>query len=67
MKTKKLKLPDGGSFDLEIPDGFGGPPNLGTTTQAGKKTMLVVGTIAGAMAGFLIVLVAMQFGTAIEK
>ena len=27
-KTRKLKLPDGGSFDLAIPEGFGSPAML---------------------------------------
>lgn len=66
MKTKKLKLPDGGSFDLEIPDGFGSA-SLGETTRAGRNTMLIVGTVAGAMAGFLIVLAALSIGNAIEQ
>lgn len=65
MKTKKLKLPDGGNFDLQVPDGFGGA--LGAATPAGRTVMYVVGAVGGAVAGMLIVYLARTFSEAVER
>jgi len=66
MAMRKLKLPDGGSMDIPLPAGFG-DSELAASTQAGRTTMYVVGTVAGAVAGFLIILVASQISDAIEN
>lgn len=66
MKTKKLKLPDGGSFDLQMPAGFG-DSSLGATTSMGRTSMYVVGAVGGAVAGFLIVYLATKIAEAIER
>lgn len=68
MATRKLKLPDGGSMEIPLPVGFGDAISaFGASTEAGRTTMYVVGTIAGAMAGFLIVLVASKISEAVER
>ena len=67
MATRKLKLPDGGTMDLALPNGFGDAQALGATTSAGKTTMYVVGAAAGAVAGFLIVLAATYLADLVEK
>jgi hypothetical protein len=66
MPSRKLKLPDGGTMDLQIPVGFGDPSALGTTT-AGRTTMYLVGAAFGAVAGFLIVYAAVSINDAIES
>lgn len=66
MAMRKLKLPDGGTMDLPLPAGFG-DAGFGAATQAGRTTMYVVGAVAGAVAGFLIVLVASQIADAVES
>jgi hypothetical protein len=66
MATRKLKLPDGGTMDLQIPAGFG-DASLAASTEAGRTTMYVVGAVAGAVAGFLIVLVASKIADAVER
>jgi hypothetical protein len=63
MAMRKLKMPDGGTMDLPVPDGFGGA--LGTT-ESGKWTMYIVGAALGAVAGFLIVYAATEIVEAIE-
>lgn len=65
MPTRKLKFPDGGSMDLAIPEGFGSA-DLGLT-QGGKTTMYLIGGALGAVAGFLIVLVATRIAEAVER
>jgi hypothetical protein len=65
MATRKLKLPDGGSMDLAIPEGFG-DADLGLT-PAGRTTMYLIGAALGAVAGFLIVLAATKLADAVEK
>ena len=65
MKMKKLKLPDGGSFDLQMPAGFG--DSIGATTDTGRTTTYIVGTIAGAVAGFLIIYAAEKITAAVER
>jgi hypothetical protein len=66
MATRKLKLPDGGTMDLPLPAGFG-DSGLAAATEAGRTTMYVVGAVAGAVAGFLIVLVASKIAEAVES
>jgi hypothetical protein len=66
MATRALKLPDGGTMDLDLPAGFGGA-GLAASTDAGRTTMYVVGTVAGAVAGFLIVLLATKIADAVER
>lgn len=65
MAMRKLKLPDGGTMDLALPAGFG-DADLSATTEAGRTTMYVVGAVAGAVAGFLIVLAASKIAAAVE-
>lgn len=67
MKTKKLKLPDGGTFDLQMPSSFGDSRALGAATAMGRTSMYVVGAVGGAVAGFLIVYAAMKISEAIER
>jgi hypothetical protein len=67
MKTKKLKLPDGGTFDLQMPAGFGDSRAFGAPTPMGRTSMYVVGAVGGAVAGFLIVYAATQIAEAIER
>jgi hypothetical protein len=66
MATRTLKLPDGGTMDLPLPAGFG-DAGFGLSTEAGRTTMYVVGAVAGAVAGFLIVLVASKIAEAVEN
>lgn len=65
MKMKKLKLPDGGTFDLQMPASFG--DSIGAATPMGRTSMYVVGAVGGAVAGFLIVYTAMKIAEAIER
>ncbi len=67
MKTKKLKLPDGGTFDLQMPASFGDSRALGAATSMGRTSMYVVGAVGGAVAGFLIVYLATKISEAIER
>jgi hypothetical protein len=68
MRTKKLKLPDGGTFNLPVPDEFG---NAGTGLMAAMPTsrtaMYVVGAVGGAVAGVLLILIASKISDAIER
>jgi hypothetical protein len=64
MPMRKLKLPDGGTMDLSVPEGFGSA-ELGLT-PASKSTMYVAGAAFGAVAGFLVVYLAVMIGEAIE-
>jgi hypothetical protein len=64
MPMRKLKLPDGGTMDLSVPEGFGGA-ELGLTPSS-KATMYVAGAAFGAVAGFLITYLAVMIGEAIE-
>jgi hypothetical protein len=66
MKTKKLKLPGGGTFDLQMPADFG-DSELGAATSLGNTTMYVVGAIGGAVAGLLIVYAATKLSAAVER
>lgn len=56
-KKRKLKLPDGGSFDLAIPEGFGSPPmlNEGTPNPLSKHIWVAVAGVAAAIAVVAIV------------
>ena len=65
MKMKKLKLPDGGTFDLQMPASFGN--SLSAATSMGRTSMYVVGAVGGAVAGFLIVYAATKIAEAIER
>lgn len=65
MKTKKLKLPGGRTFDLQMPAAFG--DSIGAATPMGKTSMYVVGAVGGAVVGVLIVLVATKIAEAIER
>lgn len=66
MKTKKLKLPDGGTFDLQMPASFG-DSDLGATTTTGRTSMYVIGAVGGAIAGVLIIYLATSISAAIER
>lgn len=66
MKMKKLKLPDGGTFDLQTPSSFG-DSNFGAATSTGRTSMFVVGAVGGAVAGLLIVYLATKISEAIER
>jgi hypothetical protein len=66
MKTKKLKLPGGGTFDLQMPADFG-DSEIGAATSMGRTSMYVVGAVGGAVAGFLIVYAATKIANAIER
>jgi len=66
MKTKKLKLPGGGTFDLQMPADFG-DSEIGAATSMGRTSMYVVGAVGGAVAGFLIVYAATKIANAIES
>lgn len=66
MKTKKLKLPGGGTFDLQMPADFG-DSGLGATTPLGNTIMYVVGAVGGAVAGLLIVYAATKIAAASER
>jgi hypothetical protein len=66
MKTKKLQLPDGSTFDLQMPADFG-ESDIGTATPMGQTSMYVVGAVGGAVAGFLIVYAATKIAQAIER
>jgi hypothetical protein len=66
MATRKLKLPDGETMDLAIPEGFGNAEELGLT-PASKSTMYLIGAAFGAVAGFVIVYLATRIGEAIER
>lgn len=67
MKTKKLKLPDGGTFNLQMPEEFGDAGLAAAPTSTGQTAMYVVGAVGGAVAGFLIVYVATKISAAIER
>lgn len=66
MKTKKLKLPGGGTFDLQMPADFG-DSEIGAATPLGRTSMYVVGAVGGAVAGLLIVYTANKIAAAIER
>jgi hypothetical protein len=66
MRTKKLKLPDGGTFNLPVPEEFG-DAGLTAATPTGRTTMYVVGAVGGAVAGVLIVYLASAISAAIER
>jgi hypothetical protein len=66
MAMRKLKLPDGGAMQLELPNGFG-DAGLGATTSAGDMTAYLVGAAFGAVAGFLIVYAATKIARAVEQ
>lgn len=66
MASRTLKLPDGGTMEMPVPEGFGNS-SLGVATDASRTTMYVVGTIAGAVAGFLIIFVATTLANAVDK
>jgi len=66
MRTKKLKLPDGGTFNLPVPEAFG-DAGLAAATPTGRTTMYVVGAIGGTVAGILIVYLANTISAAIER
>jgi hypothetical protein len=66
MKIKKLKLPGGGSFDLQMPADFG-DAGFGATTSMGRTSMYIVGAAGGAVAGVLIIYVATKIAEAIER
>jgi hypothetical protein len=53
-------------MEMPVPEGFGNS-SLGVATDASRTTMYVVGTIAGAVAGFLIIFVATTLANAVDK
>jgi len=67
MKTKKLKLPGGGNFDLQMPADFGDSGLGAATTSLGNTTMYIVGAVGGAVAGFLIIYAATKLSAAVER
>lgn len=66
MKTKKLKLPDGGTFDLPVPAGFG-ESSLIVSTQTGRTARYIVGAVGGAVTGVLIIYLAEKIAALIER
>ena len=67
MATRRLKLPDGGAMQLELPNGFGDAGYLGATTSAGDMTAYLIGAAFGAVAGFVIVYAATKISRAVES
>jgi len=67
MRTKKLKLPDGGTFNLPVPDAFGDSDLAASTTPTGRTAMYVIGAVGGAVAGVLIIYLATKITEAIER
>jgi hypothetical protein len=68
MAKRRLKLPDGGTMDLSVPEGFGAPEPVGLgITTSGRTIMYLVGAAFGAVAGFLIVYAAVSINDAIER
>lgn len=54
-KIRKLKLPDGGSFDLAIPEGFGEPPALNESVPFSKTVWIAAAIILTTAAAVAVV------------
>lgn len=54
-KVRKLKLPDGGSFDLAIPEGFGSPPTLNESVPFSRNIWILVAAVSATIAVVAIV------------
>jgi hypothetical protein len=68
MRTKKLKLPDGGTFNLPVPDAFGdASTGLMAAMPTSRTAMYVVGAVGGAVAGVLLIFIASKISDAIER
>ena len=49
-KVRKLALPDGGSFDLAIPAGFGEPPVLDGSVSISRNVWILIAGVGATIA-----------------